>query len=250
HHCVTSILQLNSTAQSDRIDKGYLAATRADELPGGPASRLYVPLSANDVTRDVVGGLPAKLSDFERQKEIEAREKTLIARCEAPGGLRCRVAARWGGMRYDLLALEEIRDVRLVYAPANAIGEYGGEIDNWMWPRHTGDFGFLRAYVGPDGKPADYAKENVPYQPAHWLRVSTGDLDPGDAVIVVGFPGRTERYRTAAEVREDVEVDLPGSIRIQRELIEALEKENARGTAVALANADAMEVYENYAKKY
>src|SRR5256885_10554380 len=112
----------------------------------------------------------------------------------------------------------EIRDVRLVYAPPRSVGDYGGEVDNWRWPRHTGDWSFYRAYVGKDGKPADYSKDNVPYKPAHWLKVSTTPLKPGDFVMVAGYPGRTFRYRTEFEVTNSREFTLPSSIRYATEL--------------------------------
>src|SRR5690606_6526435 len=103
----------------------------------------------------------------------------------------------------------EIRDVRLVYAPARSIGNYGGEIDNWQWPRHTGDFAFYRAYVGKDGKPADPSPDNVPYKPAHHLKVSDRGIKQHDFVMITGFPGRTARTKTALEVKHDVEWFYP-----------------------------------------
>ena len=107
----------------------------------------------------------------------------------------------------------EIRDLRLVYAPPLGIGNFGGEVDNWMWPRHVGDFGIYRAYVGPDGKPADHSPSNVPYRPKQWLKISTRDLDEGDLVMVTGFPGITSRHVTSTEVEAALEFELPTSVR-------------------------------------
>ena len=120
------------------------------------------------------------------------------------------------GLKYFEIAQLEIRDVRLVYAPAEGIGVFGGETDNWRWPRHTGDWSFLRAYVGKDGKPAAYSKDNVPYKPAHWLKVSAQGAKPGELVFVVGYPGRTMRHRTYAEIKETTEWALPRSVRLAR----------------------------------
>ena len=125
---------------------------------------------------DVTGALlrtdsTPKATDRERYDVIDRREKERVAACEK-GGQRCRVASYFGGLKYFEIAQMEIRDVRLVYAPADMIGRFGGETDNWRWPRHTGDWSFLRAYVGKDGKPATFSKENVPFKPKHWLKVS------------------------------------------------------------------------------
>ena len=121
-----------------------------------------------------------------------------------------------GGLEYELIKQLEIRDVRLVYAPAAMIGEYGGDIDNWMWPRHTGDFSFYRAYVGPDGKPADPAEQNVPFRPKHFLEIASDPLEEGDFVMVAGYPGTTNRYRLAAEV-EDI---FAWSYPVRKEVLE------------------------------
>ena len=101
------------------------------------------------------------------------------------------MASFFDGLKYFEIAQMEIKDVRLVYAPAEGIGVFGGETDNWRWPRHTGDWSFLRAYVGKDGKPAAFSKDNVPFKPKHWLKVSTEGIKPGDLVFVTGYPGRT-----------------------------------------------------------
>src|SRR5262249_4020200 len=121
-----------------------------------------------------------------------------------------------GGL-YQLFEMLEIRDVRLVYVPARSVGDYGGEIDNWEWPRHTGDWSFYRAYVGKDGKPADYSKDNVPFQPKHWLKVPPAGLKPGDFVMVTGYPGSTDRAATAAEVHHDIEWFYPYYIGLAEE---------------------------------
>ena len=126
------------------------------------------------------------------------------------------MSAFFGGLKYFEIAQLEIQDVRLVYAPAAGIGNFGGETDNWRWPRHTGDWSFYRAYVGKDGKPASFSKDNVPYKPAHWLPVQPAGLKEGDLVFVVGYPGRTQRHQTYAEVKETTEWSFPRSIKAPR----------------------------------
>jgi hypothetical protein len=250
HHCVHGALQYNSTPERDLITDGFLARTRAEELPALPTARVYVTTAIDDVTREITGGLPPDITDAERARTVERRRKEMETACEAPGDVRCRVAAFFGGESFQRLVQMEIRDVRLVYAPALGVGNFGDEEDNWMWPRHTGDFGYYRAYVGPDGKPADHAAENVPYRPRHFLKVSTRDLDPGDLILLAGYPGRTSRLVTAEEVRDELELGLPDGIERRRALVEVLRKEGERGRAVAIANASRMASLENYMKKF
>jgi hypothetical protein len=250
HHCVFGSLQYNSTPQRDLITNGFLAKTMAEEIQATPDSRIYVTTQIQDVTRDMVGNLSAKLPDAERYRTIDRRRKDMVAACEKPGGLRCQVAEFFEGSQYLRITQMEIRDVRLVYAPAEAVGNFGGDIDNWMWPRHTGDFGFYRAYVGQDGKTAEYSKDNVPYQPKHWLRVSAADLDPGDLAIVAGYPGVTHLYETAAEVKFAQERFLPAAIRYRRDLIALLEEAGKQDRETTIRNASRVGSFANYMKKY
>ena len=210
HHCVQGALQLNSTKDSNLVENGFLAKTKADEPSAGPAQRVMVVQSYRDVTKDMRDGLDAIKDPVARKEESEKRLKQLIAACEKDRpGTRCQVSGFFRGGLYQLFEMLEIRDVRLVYVPARSVGDYGGEIDNWEWPRHTGDWSFYRAYVGKDGKPADYSKDNVPYQPKHWLKVATQPLKPNDFVMVTGYPGQTNRASTAAEVHHDLEWFYP-----------------------------------------
>ena len=223
HHCVQGALQYNSTPERNLIEDGFLARTRADELWNGPGSRVWVTTSVKEVTDAILGKLDAKLSDRARFDAIERRTKEQTAACEKEG-LRCRVASFFEGKSYFEIAQLEISDVRLVYVPSRGIGNFGGEIDNWQWPRHTGDFGFYRAYVGKDGKPATYSKENVPYRPKHWLKVSTKGASPGELVFVAGYPGRTSRHDLFAEVKDRTEWSLPRAIRRAKEQLAILEE--------------------------
>ncbi|HEX7578804.1 MAG TPA: S46 family peptidase, partial [Thermoanaerobaculia bacterium] len=164
-----------------------------------------------------------KLTDRQRFDWIERRTKERTAACEKDG-LRCRIAPFFEGKSYFEIAQLEINDVRLVYAPGKGIGNFGGETDNWQWPRHTGDFGFFRAYVGKDGKPASFSKDNVPYRPKHWLTVSRKGASPGDLVFVAGYPGRTQRHETYPQVRERTQWTLPRAIRRAKEQLTLLEE--------------------------
>ncbi len=218
HHCVQSALQVNSTPERNLVENGFLAKTRADELPAGPAERVYVANAFTDVTAAVRDGLDKITDPVARKDQAETRIKQQIASCEkGRNGVRCNVASYFRSGLYVLIEEIEIRDVRLVYVPSRSIGNYGGEVDNWRWPRHTGDFAFYRAYVGKDGMPADRSPDNVPYRPAHHLEVSTTGLRANDFVMITGFPGRTTRTKTAGEVQHDVEWFYPYFIELAKQ---------------------------------
>ncbi len=199
HHCARGSVQYNSTAENNYLVDGFLAESKADELPAAPGSRVYVTTELTDVTARVREGTE-DMAPLDRYAAIEQRRKDITAECEEEAGYRCLVASFYGGAQYKLIKRLEVRDVRLVYAPADSIGKYGGDIDNWQWPRHTGDFAFYRAYVAPDGSAADYSEDNVPYEPEHHVKVSAAGLDDGDFVMVAGYPGSTSRYTLLAEV--------------------------------------------------
>jgi hypothetical protein len=218
HHCVQGALQLNSTERENLVEKGFLAKTRAEERSAGPAERIFVAQAFTDVTAVVRAGLDGIADPVARKEESEKRVKQLLATCEKDRpGLRCNIATYFRGGMFVLTENLEIRDVRLVYVPARSVGNYGGEIDNWRWPRHTGDFAFLRAYVGKDGAPADHAPDNVPYRPKHHLKVSDKGVNAHDFVMATGFPGATSRTKTASEVKHDVEWYYPYFIALAKE---------------------------------
>src|SRR5438874_1627193 len=250
HHCGFGALQFNSTPQRDLITNGFLAKTREEELPAGPGSRIFVTTNIEDVTNRVSGNLAASLSNIDREKTLDRNVKQLVDECEKPGGVRCRVASFFEGAQYLRTTQMEIKDVRLVYAPALGIGDFGGETDNWMWPRHTGDWSYLRAYVGKDGKPADYSKDNVPYHPAHILKVSSEGMNNGDLVIVAGYPGRTFRYCTSSEVENMQQYAFPAFVRYATDLNNILREMGKNDKAVEIANANRVKGNDNTLKNY
>ncbi|MEY4931795.1 MAG: hypothetical protein RLZZ403_115 [Pseudomonadota bacterium] len=200
HHCAYGSIQYNSTSERNLITLGFHAPTQADELRAAPGSRIFVTVATTDVTDRVIDRRTARLAGRARTLAIEDHEKQLVAECERDKGHRCNVVAFHGGLEYRLVKQLEIRDVRLVHAPPEGVGKFGGDTDNWMWPRHTGDFTFYRAYVGKDGKPADFSRDNVPYRPRLHLKLAPAGIREGDFVMVAGYPGRTNRHRLASEV--------------------------------------------------
>jgi len=235
HHCATGALQLNSTAKANLLKDGYMAPTRAAEKSNGPSARAFVTRKVTNVTNDFQKALASKTSDLQMANAIEGVEKSIVAACEkGRPGIKCSVARFYNGAEFYLIEQLEIRDLRLVYAPAAGIGNYGGEIDNWRWPRHTGDFTFFRAYVGKDGNPADYSPENVPYRPQHHLKIATTPLAEGDLVMVAGYPGRTQLLRTLAEAEQTVSWLYPRRVKMAEEYLAMLKEVGDRDGDVAV----------------
>lgn len=201
HHCLFGVVQEHSTPARDLITQGFLARTQAEELPGS-TTRVEIPKRFTDVTAQVLAAVPAGADPAARLRAIDAKQKALVSECQRQPDTKCKVAAFDDGVTYTLIESIELRDIRLVYAPPRAIGEYGGEIDNWSWPRHTGDFSIARAYVGADGRPADRAETNRPYAPEFFFPIAKDGLDEGDFVMVLGYPGVTWRALIAEEMRE------------------------------------------------
>jgi hypothetical protein len=254
HHCVIGALARNSKKDENLLVDGFLAKTRPEERWAGPRQQVYVTSSFTDVTDQVLAGLEDIEDPEARWEEMQSRRRNLAKACEAAAeDVTCEVASYFEGAQFFQIEKLAIRDIRLVHAPDAGIGVFGGEIDNWRWPRHTGDYSFFRAYVGPDGKPADHAPDNVPYQPKHFLKVATEDLDPGDLVMVAGYPGRTSRLKTAAEVEAATTWYYPHKIARSEQYIAALEavigddptlaikaSQRTRGLANGLTNAKGM----------
>lgn len=251
HHCAYGAIQLNSTPENNLIRNGFNAPTPADEVSAGPNARVFVLDEITDVTREAQAAIAAAGDDaLGRTKALEAFEKKLIAGCEADAGFRCRLYSFSGGNAYRLFKNLEIRDVRLAYAPPGSVGKFGGDIDNWMWPRHTGDFAFYRAYVGKDGKPAAYSPDNVPFKPKHWLKIADRPLGEGDFVMVAGYPGSTNRYALAAEFDNTASWTYPTIARHYKNQIALVEAAGKKDPEVQVRYANTMASWNNTSKNY
>ncbi|MBP7655276.1 S46 family peptidase [Pseudoxanthomonas mexicana] len=251
HHCAYGAIQLNSTAENNLIKNGFNAPTTGDEVSAGPNARVFVLDEITDVTKDAQAAIAAAGDDaLARTKALEAFEKKLIADCEAEAGFRCRLYSFSGGNTYRLFKNLEIKDVRLAYAPPGSVGKFGGDIDNWMWPRHTGDFAFYRAYVGKDGKPAAFSKDNVPYQPKHWLKFADQPLGAGDFVMVAGYPGSTNRYALAAEFDNTAQWTYPTIARHYKNQIAMVEAAGKQNADIQVKYAATMAGWNNTSKNY
>lgn len=231
HHVAFGVIQYNSGKADDGrardlIGKGFIAADRTAELPANPDYRVLVTTGFDRITDRILADARGKTGRA-YYDAVDAATKTAVAECERDAGHRCSVANMYYGTDFYLVKQLELKDIRLVYAPPDAIGNYGDEIDNFMWPRHSGDFTLLRAYVGKDGKPAAYSADNVPYQPPAHLQVSTDPVAEGDFAMLAGYPGTTYRHRMASEFADQIEWQLPSRVELFGSLIKTIESGTA-----------------------
>lgn len=224
HHCVEGFLQQNSTGENNLHKDGFFAGSRAEELPVGPGGRVQVVESIEDVTSEILRKVKKRTPDAKRKQLVDEAIKRAVGACERQANRRCRVASYRGGAEFRLITGLELRDVRIVAAPPMAVGQFGGEIDNWMWPRHSADFAFLRAYVAPDGSSAIHSTDNVPYRPAHHLEIDPTGAEPDSFVMVAGYPGRTRRHARAEYLRWYAEDYLPTSLALTTEVRAELQR--------------------------
>jgi len=205
HHVAFSAIQRAATKEKDYLENGFLARTQAEEIPA-QGYTADVLLGYEDVTAKIVENISAGMSYLQIYYAIEKAQKEVITEAEKEGpDIRSTVASMYSGNQYYLFRFKRLKDVRLVYAPPQDLGNFGGEVDNWMWPRHTCDFSFLRAYAAKDGRGADHSLENVPYRPKSLLRISLDGIKEGDFTFVMGYPGRTFRNTTVSELEFDRE---------------------------------------------
>ncbi len=209
HHCAFESVQLASTPEKDYLTNGFVARTLEQEIP---AKNLTCKItdSYEDVSNTILSAVSDIVDPSERINKINAKIAELIKAEEAKDkSIKAEISEMFIGRTYVLFRYKTIKDVRLVYIPQRAIGEFGGEGDNWVWPRHTGDFSFLRAYVAKDGSSAAYSKDNVPYQPKKFLQVNPKGANEGDFVFILGYPGRTFRNYPAKYIEYQEKYQLP-----------------------------------------
>ena len=248
HHVAYGAVQRQSTIDQNYLRDGFYAKTLAEEIPAiGMEAR--VTLSIQDVTARVLGALNERMDDLEREKAIDLVTKEIVAESEKDRDVDCSVAEMSGGLQYMLHTFFKIKDIRLVYVPPLSIGKFGGEIDNWMWPRHTGDFSFLRAYVAPDGSSAEYSRDNVPYHPEVYLPISSAGLKRGDLTLMMGFPGRTNRYASSYRIENLVAHYYPMTNRTLEDRLKILDDAAASDSAVAIRLASDIAGVNNVLKK-
>jgi hypothetical protein len=214
HHCGYNSIQSHSSIEHDYLKDGFWAMSKEEELPNPNLSVTFL-LSIEDVTSQVMANVKDGMSEADRTSAINEARQNIEKKAGSGNNYRVQVGNFYGGNYFYLLVYERYNDVRLVGAPPSSIGKFGFDTDNWEWPRHTGDFSVFRVYSGPDGKPAAYSKSNVPLKPKHFLPVSIKDINKGDFTMIMGYPGRTNRYMTSYEVTEQLNIIHPDRIKIR-----------------------------------
>ncbi len=221
HHCSYDAIQTLSSIENDYLTNGFWAYRHEEEL-AIPGMTISVLQRMEDVTDQVLEGITYEMSESEREMRISKSIKQIERDASEKGKYNVYVKSFFGGNEYYLYVYETFLDVRLVGAPPSSIGKFGGDTDNWMWPRHTGDFTFLRVYSAPDGKPAEYSKDNIPLKPKHYLPVSIKGIDKGDFSMIFGFPGQTDRYMSSYGVDFQLKYNNPLVVDIRDKKLEIL----------------------------
>ncbi len=250
HHCGYSYIQRHSSVEHDYLKDGFWALSQADELPN-PGLTVRFLERMEDVTAVVLKGYKEKMTEGQREALIEKNADKLCKQIMKEGnGIKASVEALYYGNQYFLFVFREYRDVRLVGAPPSSIGKFGGETDNWMWPRHTGDFSIFRIYAGPDNLPADYSEANVPYRPKKSLTISRAGVKEGDFTFVYGCPGSTQEYVHSEAVRYIQNVSDPEKIALRTTRLNIMKKYMDRSQAVRIQYSSKYASVANAWKKW
>lgn len=249
HHCAYRAIQSASTADNDLLKNGFQAKTQAAEIPA-VGYTIRITESYKDISKEVLSVTKAGMDFVARTKAIDKRRKELEQQAEKDNpGKRAEVAEMFTGKTYVLFLYTYVKDVRLVFAPPSSVGNFGGDIDNWEWPRHTGDFSFMRAYVAPDGSTAEYSKDNVPYKPKRHIQVARQGVNDGDFVFLLGYPGRTARHKTASFLRYEENVRLPYVVDLYQWQINTMDEDGKADRAIALKHSSRSKGLANVEKR-
>ncbi|MFA5418141.1 MAG: S46 family peptidase, partial [Bacteroidales bacterium] len=193
HHCGYGSIQQVSTPENNYLNDGFWAMNKGEEIPVDGLKVQFLQYM-KDVTAESIVGVTSDMTETQRDSIIDVNNKKIIETATKDTGFKGIVESFYGGNEFYLFVYEVYTDIRLVGTPPESIGKFGADTDNWMWPRHTGDFSMFRVYSSPEGKPAEYAADNVPLKPKHFLPINIAGVDQGDFSMIMGFPGSTDRY--------------------------------------------------------
>ncbi|TGD79377.1 S46 family peptidase [Hymenobacter wooponensis] len=250
HHCGYSQIQSHSSVENDYLTKGYWAMTREQELPNPGLTATFI-VRMEDVTQQVLTGVPTtNILEAERENLVQVNSQRVAQAAVQGTNYQAFVRPMFSGNEYYLFVTEVFQDIRLVGAPPSSIGKFGGDTDNWAWPRHTGDFSMFRIYAGPDNKPAPYSPENKPFKPRHHLPISLSGVQPGDFTLVFGFPGRTNEYLTSWGVDEVYSLSNPAKIKVRDAKLRILDADMKASDKVRIQYAAKYASIANYWKKW
>lgn len=214
HHCGYSYIQMHSTLENDILSNGFWAKTKQEEIPNSGLS-VSILQRMEDVTSQVLEGITNTTPERERETKISSAIKKLVDENKKEKYNTVNVKEFFDGNAYYMFVYNTYSDVRLVGTPPNSIGKFGGDTDNWMWPRHTGDFCMFRIYTAADGTPAEFSKDNIPLKPKHFLPISLKGVKENDYAMVMGFPGSTDRYLTSYGVKFNIETYNPTIVKLR-----------------------------------
>ncbi|NVO20225.1 MAG: S46 family peptidase [Bacteroidetes bacterium] len=248
HHCGYEAIAGQSTVDHDYLTDGYWAMRPEEELPI-PGKTVSFLVRMEDVTSTVLSGVNETMKEEDRNKIIEHAIDSLTKEVEGNTQLEASVESMFAGNEYYLFVYQTYRDIRLVGAPASGIGKFGGETDNWMWPRHTGDFCILRVYSGADGNPSEYSKENIPYHGKYFLPISMAGVKEGDFSIIMGYPGSTDRYLTSYGIQEKINLTNPADILLKTAKMDIIKSFMDKSDALRISYASDYAYLANFQKK-
>ena len=214
HHCGYGRIQAHSSVEHNYLEDGFWAMSKEEEL-SNPGLGVIFLITIEDVSEKINSALSDTMNEGERYRKIRDVSEEIQNAATEDNHYSARVQSFFGGNYFYLMVYETYRDVRFVGAPPSSIGKYGGDTDNWMWPRHTGDFSVFRVYSGPDGKPAEYSEDNIPLKPKHHLPVSVKGVEPDDFAMALGYPGGTQRYMTSYGIEEQLQITHPNRIKVR-----------------------------------
>lgn len=249
HHCGFSVIQENSTKENNYLRDGFWAMKNADEIPAGFSVSFLVKME--DVTKDILPLLGVELTEAQRAAKADSIINALEEVAGTDNDYDVQIKSFYNGNEYYMFIYETFGDVRFVGAPPSSIGKYGGDTDNWMWPRHTGDFTLFRVYADADNKPTkEYKEDNKPYTPKHSLPVNIGDRRAGDYSMIFGYPGSTDRYLSSYGVEMAVNIEQPAIVKLRRQVLDIYEAEMAKDEQTYINYADKQASVANYWKYF
>lgn len=249
HHCGYGQIQSHSSLENDYLEQGFWAMKIADELPN-PGVTATIIIKIDDVTNQILKGITVGMDEAKRQTTIESNISDLNKTYPTEKWQEVRIRAFYEGNQYMLFVVETFKDVRLVGAPPTSIGKFGSDTDNWVWPRHTGDFALFRVYADKNNRPADYAEGNVPYTPKYYLPISLDGVKEGDFTLVFGFPGSTDEYLPAVAIDQIVETINPSRIAIRDKALAVMDKYMRADQQIKIQYASKFAGIANYWKKW
>lgn len=249
HHCGFGVIQENSTKENNYLRDGFWAKENKDEIPAGFSVSFLVKM--DDVTKDIIPFLGVELTEAQRTAKADSIIKVLEEKAGTDNEYDIQIKSFYNGNEYYLFVYETFGDVRFVGAPPSSIGKYGGDTDNWMWPRHTGDFTLFRVYADADNKPTkEYKEDNKPYTPRHSLPVNIADRRAGDYSMIFGYPGSTDRYLSSYGVEMAVNIQQPSIVKLRRQVLDIYEAEMAKDEQTYINYADKQASVANYWKYF